>query len=1013
MLKKLSMKVFVVWTILLSGVVATSPAHSAPGRCGVYLNPAQEPVQPLTPAALAERAQVKIDKINKIAPPPEFLDITKESKIRWPRVEAPRALQDLLGPDLGFESSPAPGAEHPMAVNLLKEGVSIPYHVDMKWKGQPTSTTVYASLPAPITPEDNGYVVGKKYKYVVFHLHGGGTPTATGKNAMSIGSFFAKLGVPVLGPDMPGHGRGPRVPMVSFQEQVDWVLALMDKIVDPSVQVILSGHSWGGEFAVFMNRHSNDPKYSRIKSFISLSPPVDMSLGKNDASKDQFEEWFQKNFHLFEKQIAEADYDFQKNMVENGKMSSVGSFYTNVSHIDYLTPPLTEEQQQSLKPLMVIVGQADGLVYVGREKVFQEIFGNLKSPSQFIILPPGYKFKTKNDKEKPLVLTGHNIFDRYRDGTEQPETYSLMAENFLGRADVNLLDGAPEVSPARQLVDEILRQWANFFQFRELVDSYVSYDLERHPSFEAVTKRKVELMDYLSQVEDLKKKLVAQQKNSGDKALAEFRGKLGIQDALTPERAQWELSRPALTPEREALLKDYIEKVRRIDEDMHENYKDTLASQDLAKLWNTHEKALGALGLTSIEEYKAKFDEYTQLKGKLTPVQEKTRSLLSQIHQKYTEIVRAKQGRFGSERDRRVALLTRPPQVDDPKLARRELELDRSAERRAALEKYVAGAGRVLKTVEEQNQKQVDAAVAAVKLPSGLTGLSQVDRAIADTDALLKFRFVPAGHREIEQLVNRINMLEEARHVKITAVEKELEQLQRQSNAAIAQWDALWEAQAVTSPKLEAVQKNFERELQAYTDVNMRKEDAVATYLRDLKARNALTEEAILKRPGHILKLEWEFAEARRKFMKVREARERLKWSEALAGVLKGQPEQVAQAQSIAQLLRGEGENLTARIQRLSAGVEDHYRKESVMHQEQDRLQWLYSQKMNEAGIELPQSLVRVVVKDLLRMSYKDLINDLERNPAHMHALSKLLRTWHEMIREIRTESQVKALDTY
>src|SRR6185312_16325932 len=108
----------------------------------------------------------------------------------------PRALQQLLGKDQSFVSTPAPSAPMDTAVNLHLEAKSLPVHVDQEWHGHRTSTTVFASLPKAVKPRDGQYLVGAEYPVVLISLHGGATPTATGKNGMSIGEALAPYGIP-------------------------------------------------------------------------------------------------------------------------------------------------------------------------------------------------------------------------------------------------------------------------------------------------------------------------------------------------------------------------------------------------------------------------------------------------------------------------------------------------------------------------------------------------------------------------------------------------------------------------------------------------------------------------------------------------------------------------------------------------------------------------------------------------------------------------------------------------
>ena len=986
--------------------------------CGRYL---EKPIQALTLKALEKSAQGKIDEVNRIAPPPQFMDLNLEYSTQWPGIKAPLALQGIFSSGISFEPTPAPGTESPMAVNLLREGVSLPFHISMTWEGEQTSTTAYASLPAPITAEDKGFIVGSKYPVVIVHVHGGGTPTATGKNAMSIGQHFAKRGVPVVGFDMMGHGRGPRLTFLRFKKQIDWLMAAIDKTIAPETQVVLSGHSWGGEFAAYMHRLSKDPKYSRITKYISLSPPVDMSLGKNDESKHQFEEWIQTNFQQFAEQAAESDLDFMTNMVENGKMSSVGFVATTISSMDYLLPPLTPEEQAELKPLLVIQGLADILVYLGREKEQDAAFGGLQEPSRFVKLGPGYKFQGKGDLEKPFVKTGHNIFDRFIDGTEIPQTYTEMAKFILGDPDKNMLANSPEVTAGQKMIDEYIRQWANFFQFRELTANYVAYDVERGDTFQEVTERKVVLAKYLRQIDDVKKKLSSEARINLDKALKAHKLSLGLNENTSPERAQWELSRPDLTPERVHELKLFIDQSHKVEDQLRSTFVDPISKTEFESLWNKYRRPLEALGLVQLKEYESKFQEYVALKGKLSPEQSATRSMLSQVHQQYSSITRAREARFNQSKIEKLSSLAKPEGIADAKEARRELDLNRLPEYRQSLKRYLETYQEVVQNAEIENSNKLKEAIAAIVPPENISGEEQASHEHENVDALLRFRFVPAGNQLIAELVTRLKEIDAEREkaleyqgqvVSRNELEKNLEKYKQQIANYQSKWAQIWADQSVSSDKIKASEERFKKELQSYSEANFAKDKATGEYLRRLKSNGQLTKEAILNRPAEILKLEKQFLEARGKFFKAREHREKIKWAEAIAGHLQGAPEVVELARTIATQLSVSGTgNLARAYLDLNEFLENSYQKDSVLFQELESLQYEYVEQMKAAGFQLPNKIFRVRIADLLEQSYQSLVADLDSNPAHLHAMNKMMRVWHEMVREMRTESQTKPLE--
>ncbi len=349
------MRFTAAYLALLFGLVG-STAYADDCQSALTANPA------LTFRQLEKRTIARIEALRKITPAPGFSNLVEEAKVEQVGEKGPQALQELLPAGVSFVNTPAPTSVHPTAVDVLEEGRAIAAHVDVPWDGRPTSTTAWVSLPRPRLISESKYLVGPEYPEVIVHLHGGGTPTATGRNALSIAKEVGKRGIPLIGIDLPGHGRATRNPegLETFKKQVDWMMKAVKQLVDPRVKIVVSGHSWGGQFAVFMHRLSRDPNYSRISKFIALAPPVDVSLGGSLKQKMDFERWYQKEFVQFESRIAHGDFDFQKNMLDHGKESDVGTYHTNLTDLDYWTPPLTPEEQEGLKPITLWVGSADG-----------------------------------------------------------------------------------------------------------------------------------------------------------------------------------------------------------------------------------------------------------------------------------------------------------------------------------------------------------------------------------------------------------------------------------------------------------------------------------------------------------------------------------------------------------------------------------------------------------------------------------------------------------------------------
>ncbi|NJL24227.1 MAG: alpha/beta fold hydrolase, partial [Calothrix sp. SM1_5_4] len=233
-------------------------------------------------------AVARSEEFHKQVPRVGFDNIEAQASSEQPADHTvPLALRQAFRPGVGFVATPVPTSPDPATVSLLDEKYSFVTHVETQWRGRKAVTAAYVSLPVPKGYSAGDYLIGPENDVVLVHLHGGGTPTATGKNAMSIGEKLAPRGLATLALDLPGHGIATKNPdgLLDFESQVDFLLQQIEQLVHPGVKVVLSGHSWGGAIAVYMHRHSNEPKYARIERFLALSPPVDVTLGGDAKSR--------------------------------------------------------------------------------------------------------------------------------------------------------------------------------------------------------------------------------------------------------------------------------------------------------------------------------------------------------------------------------------------------------------------------------------------------------------------------------------------------------------------------------------------------------------------------------------------------------------------------------------------------------------------------------------------------------------------------------------------------------
>lgn len=1000
--------------------VQSATQSAAKEACERYLSP----VRPLTLRALREQVEARIQAVERITPKPGFDNIEIEAQHEQiAEREAPLALQQILGPQEGFVSTPAPTSPDPATVNLTDENSSFPVHVDLQWQGQRESTTAYVTLPGNKMASAGDYIIGAENPVVLVHLHGGGTPTATGKNAMSIGEKLAPKGIPTVALDLPGHGRATRKlkGLETMEGQVDWILKIIDQLVHPGVKVVLSGHSWGGEFATYMQRHSNEPKYARIAEFIALSPPVDVSLGGDLKKKLDFEEWWQKNFTQFEDKIAPADFEFQQNMLNNGKDSDVGAYFTAMSDFDYSTPPLTPEQQAGLKPLLAVASDADGVVYVGREKEFAAAFGGLVEPSKFILLGPGQTWKSKGPQD--LQPTGHNIFDRYVDGTTTLQVYSLIADAVTAVAG----KAAPSPVPAdriSELMDGIFRHYANFLAFREMVQSDVEYVESNSADLPRLSKRKVELDDYIRRAERELREGEKQVESRVAAAIEVFRKKIGLTEAINLKRAQEELGAPPLTDERRQALLDYVAEVQKLDEGLRAGYQDPQYERDLQQLSKDFAPLLKTLGLKNIEGYKALFDAY-QARKDLSPQEQRTRGDLSRLHQRFTEVSKHKQGRFGLERDRRLAGMARPDGVLDARAALRELNSDRSEERRAKLAAFVEGYPQVESQARMAAENDAMARAEAVAKPEGVTSLED-GRAQRDRqNEVMNMTYAPDDQAAAD-IAHRLAELGEERdrivhgsktEISLEKLDGMVDGMRKKRAALMKKWDGLWKQGDLSSAHLKAETADYDRTLESYKELYFNYESKKGDWLLQLKQSGQLTEGVILAGTPELKSLRHKVQHAKQMFYQMREQVEESKWIEALSGRLEGPENSVSDAVRIATEIWGvefastgkpSEKSLTARLRMDEDYLEGRRRQLSLLEHERDQLRFQYAQRLRELKLPAPYVVERVPIFPLLNRPLIELTGELRRNPAMVRALTQLKSKWEDMLAQLRRVNQTK-----
>lgn len=1011
---------------LIFAASALAQQQQTPANCGPELSSSL----PVTARSLKDRSRARAERRYAQVPRPGFDNIEELAKIEQVGEEGPRALRDMLPASVSFVSTPAPTSPDPIAVDLIEEGRSFATHVDTIWHGRRAGTSAFVSDPNVRAGAKPRYVIGREHKTVLVYLHGGGTPTATGRNGMTMAAQLAKRGIPVVGIDMPGHGRATRNPtdMTTFAEMADYLMEVIDQTIDPSVKIVLTGHSWGAAFVVWLHRHSDDPKYARIAHYVAMSPPVDVSLGGNLREKLDFEQRYQREFPKFKDRIAPADFEFQSNMLNNGKNSDVGAYFTSLTDFDFKTPPLSEEEQRRLKPLTVIVGEADGLVYVGREEQYRRAYGNLVAPSRFILLGPGRTWKTKQGGAP--VPTGHNIFDLLadcppgeKDCPDIPLVYQMLGDITLeGGADFEVRKSTGDA--AEDVMDRVFRNYANFFGFRELIENHVEYVLMETMDRPKISKRKGELDDYLKRTQPFEDQIAKIRDGKTvlpevQNAIDDLRTQLGITEKITLEQAQGDLAMPPLTDARREELKAFIEEVKAADAQLKANYTDTAYDNEMRALEEQFKGTLERAGV-GIGDYQQLLNELQERKD---PKEERLRSELSHLHQLVAKAIKDKARRFAVAQDARRAAIKNPGGVRDHRQAEREMTVDRSEARLAKLREFVSRYPVVERDVRRAAVHALQAKMDALNRPEGVSSPADARALKAQQDKMLDLSYEPADDPVLASLGRRIGALFkelapfESGDAALPKLAKKVKELRLKRAAQVKKWDELWKSGTIGSENIREREANLQRTLENYKNLYFNYEDKKADWLLSLKESGQLSAANILNMPANLRQWRTKVQRAKQVYFRMRAEFETLRWTEAILGRIEGDAKDVKSAVSIAKEVWGEeypksrkpGMNSLTQVLRmeedyLSERQAQQYLKERELYE----LQGQYAERAKAKGMLVPFQVHKRDIGRALNQPLPALLTELRSDPILLEAFTQTLAKWENILGPLRSENQSK-----
>lgn len=1007
--------------VLLTSVVLTASFSQTLLASTRNVNECQtglHPVKSDTLRALRERNTEALQRHYAKHPAPGFTDIAVEVRNEQVGQIGHRALQQALGSDYTLVASPAPGLTMDTAVHLHEEGRSLPVHVDIPWHGRRTSTTVYASLPKTIVPSSPGnkqYLIGPEYPVAIFHLHGGGTPTASGKNGLSIAQALIGQNIPLIGPDLMGHGQATRqlLGFMTIEQQVDWILEIIKKTIHPSVKVVLTGHSWGGQFAEYMWRHSDEEKYKQIEMFFPLSAPIDPSLGGGAEKKIEWEEYFERNFHKFKERIAQADLDFLYNSDYHSKNSDVATYFLFGSQTDYETPPVSPERQRRLKPKISIVGRWDGLVHVGVEEQYAIANSNLVAPSRIIILDERETWKSKEENGRKFRI-GHNTFDAKReDGSGKLEVYSTIEEEVLKLVGARGM-GVDQADAAQIMINNYVRQDWNNLIFRQKIESaeeYVVTSLLSKEDRAANGKRKVALDQYVNDVAEKEGKFNKELEGKIRTALAPLTSELGLHASYTASRAQQELTKGPLTEERKAELQKYMDAVAKVEAQL-QTTRDKKWEEDLAKVRQEFSAAPADVAHSEIAQYVARMAELKAKKSDVTDAEKQELQMLFRLN----DAVRARQNRFSQQKKELLESTpeaTLPEGIDGYKAAERELT-GQDIQPPELLRRFIERALVIETPIRDQAAREWHELVARIAKPAA-------DQQRDDMISRENYSYIPAGNLLVTHASAMVKEWSEkrARLVKgkgsVDALEKEVRKISAERASLLKTWEGIWKKGDLASPGLREYTARRDQRLAESRELRLHYKNQENIWRIRLHQEKRETEAELLNPPREVLEARAKYFAAKIDFEKLRDQTDNMRWEQALNGQLEGSLAETAI--NLARELWGSSvtypsaQSLTARVRALEAQLDDVRNQESIARQELDRAQWRYYQEMVAAGETVPFSITRVVIRDELAQDYHVLLNRLRNEPAVMTAFKTVFDRYMKYLAQMRVEALSKGGD--
>jgi pimeloyl-ACP methyl ester carboxylesterase len=433
-----------------------------------------------------DAAKAEIAAAYKRRPAPQFGELAREARTERAPIKGPAAFNDMLPQGSGFLATPDPNTEHPVMAARMEPGQAGMLRLAVPFKGQTLTTFVYVNIPGiENQPVGSKYLVNPPVKKMVFHIHGGGTPSAVAMNASSLAQDLAKEGIATVAVTQVGHGDATRKGIESMEDLVDFNLQVLKMLVHPDVVKGITGHSWGAMIALYMHQRSDQPKYGDISFFGIHSPAIDATLGGSLAERMKADAELERKFVRLalgeeadtEGLLARAckdDIDFQANCALNGKLNPIGTWFTTLTDLSYSMAIPSPEKVRQLKPACFSAGMNDTLCVVGKEKPMIQYAEAVFGKENVFLFGEGQTWRGKTDK------TGHQTMENeliLPDGTKVLELFHRMMR-FIERVtgpNEKPAPGRPDNSPNNKVEDGKRLELKSRAVHGALVSAYLLY----------------------------------------------------------------------------------------------------------------------------------------------------------------------------------------------------------------------------------------------------------------------------------------------------------------------------------------------------------------------------------------------------------------------------------------------------------------------------------------------------------------------------------------------------------